>query len=131
MRYGTFARRVTTAGFVAALLGGCTAVNARHDFDRTPQAGTELVIRNQTFDQLAIYLVRGGTRIRIGSVPGFSTHTLRLSRTLAGQGSDLRLVARPLGSRYTIGSDEFGIIDGASLAWTVGTSAASTFLVQR
>ena len=63
-----------------------------------PQAATYVRVENQSWLDVDIYAVFGGSRRRLGLVNGNSAQTLRIPRDVIGIGRSLAFMADPVGS---------------------------------
>jgi hypothetical protein len=90
-----------------------------------------LVIRNNNWNPMTIYLVQGGARLRVGQVEGFSQEVFPAARLgmLTG-GTDTFLVARPLAGR-PFRSDNLVFTPGRMLVWTIENQPAHSYLSVR
>ena len=64
-----------------------------------PQAEVALNVDNQNFLDMNVYLVRGGQRIRLGTVPGLSSRTIMLRPEYVGYSADLQFEVHPIGGQ--------------------------------
>src|SRR5437879_11868665 len=64
-----------------------------------PQAEVAVSVDNQNFADMNVFLIRGGQRIRLGTVPGISTRILMVRPELIGYGTDVRFELHPIGGR--------------------------------
>src|SRR5256886_10117448 len=76
--------------------GGCQrgAVPAMN-----PQAEVAVSVDNQNFLDMNVFLIRGGQRIRLGTVPGLSSRILMVRPDLIGYGTELQFELHPIGGR--------------------------------
>ena len=74
-----------------------------------------LTVRNDHWLDITIYAIRGGSRYRLGMVPGLKTETLHLKNSvLAGSGT-LRFLLEPIGSTRTHLTESIPIGANASI----------------
>ena len=64
-----------------------------------PQAEVAVNVDNQNFADMNVFLIRGGQRIRLGTVPGISTRILMVRPELIGYGTEVRFELHPIGGR--------------------------------
>src|SRR2546421_5481018 len=64
-----------------------------------PQAEVAVNVDNQNFLDMNVFLIRGGQRIRLGTVPGLSSRILMVRPELVGYGTELRFELHPIGGR--------------------------------
>ncbi len=66
-----------------------------------PRAESALRVENQNFLDVTVYALRGGQRVRLGVVPGLSSQVFFLPPNLVSLGTELQLLADPIGSNAT------------------------------
>ena len=118
---------VALVGGMAAL-AGCASSGAVKDRDASRPQPSGLIVRNNNWNSMTVYLVQGGTRVRVGEVAGLSQAVFPVSRLsmLAG-GSDLFLVGRPLaGTAFR--SERLTFPPTGMLVWTIENQPAHSFL---
>ena len=64
-----------------------------------PQAEVAVNVDNQNFADMNVFLIRGGQRIRLGTVPGLSTRILMVRPELIGYGTEVQFEVHPIGGR--------------------------------
>src|SRR6266498_5417300 len=64
-----------------------------------PQAEVAVSVENQNFADMNVFLIRGGQRIRLGTVPGLSTRILMVRPELIGYGTEVQFELHPIGGR--------------------------------
>ena len=79
---------------------------------RGPDTGASVEVENQGFQDVNVYVVRSGQRMRLGTVTGNSTRTFAVPRTLVGTGAMVRFLADFIGSDRTPISEEMVIWPG-------------------
>ena len=90
-------------GLLAAALvavasaGACAPAAQARGSEGIGQDQTALIVENNNWQDMALYLLRSGTKVRIGSVPSFSKARIPLSGALIGAG-EIQLLADPIGS---------------------------------
>ena len=87
--------------------------------DQPKDASTRalLTVENDQFEEMRVYAVRDGARIRVGIVEAHTTKTLRLPvHAFAGDGT-LRLLAESWPSRQQRTSDPILVEDGGQVSW--------------
>lgn len=93
---------------------------------RTPQTVT---VRNDNWLDVAVYLVHGSTRFRIGTVGGTSKETFRL-KAGAGGGNPWQIMADPIGSNHRYLTEPVVLAPGQRLEVTVGSRISmSTYAI--
>ena len=99
----------------AVLVGGvlpaaCARKGARSAQGDTPP--TTVRVRNQGFLDVNVYAVRGGQRVRLGTVTGNSVQVLRIPEFLLSGATPLRFIADPIGNQRQPTSDEIMVTPG-------------------
>lgn len=84
----------------------------RPDVAVDPDAATVLVVENQAFPDMTIYVLEGARRVRLGMVTGNSTVRFTLPRYLVRTIVPLRFQADPIGSSRAPVSDEITVVPG-------------------
>jgi hypothetical protein len=67
----------------------------------TPQAATYVRVENQSWLDVDVFAVYGGTRRRLGTVTGNTTQRLVIPTSVVGIGRALAFMADPVGSSRT------------------------------
>ena len=78
-----------------------------------------LVVVNHNWLDVAVYLVRGTARERVGTATAASTSQFVLPLRRLGAGGDFRLLADPIGGRRTFTSESLHGQDGDIVTWTL------------
>jgi len=76
---------------------------------------TMLVVQNYNWTDMTLYVLRDGTRARIGSVTGLGQGRFRLSDALVGGAGDIRILADPLGAGERFVSHPLTILPGQEI----------------
>src|SRR5262245_6621055 len=88
---------VTVALAAAASVGACAPL-AQASGPAGMEAGkTELLVENNNWQDMALYVIRSGTRVRVGTVSSFARARIPLSDAVIGSG-EIQLLADPIGS---------------------------------
>lgn len=125
-RFARGARRLAARPALALALGlvlvltaliapGCASNGA--EGGRAPFA--ELHIDNDNPRIVTVYAVRNGTRMRLGTVNGVSSHTFPLRQSMIGSTGQLRVLVEPLGSNNRYFSDPIFVNEGDVIELTV------------
>ncbi|MBV9772470.1 MAG: hypothetical protein JO040_00880 [Gemmatimonadetes bacterium] len=93
------------------------ASRGRSDASRSDRA--TLRVENQSWNQMDIFAVRGGQRIRLGDVAPLSTRSITLPSNLVGLGTPVRFLADPVGSNRTSVSEELVADPGEVVTLTI------------
>lgn len=92
----------------------------------TPDAATTVRVQNDRFLNFAVYALRGGERLRLGTVGGNQTKVFVIPRTLLLPGSTpLRFEARQIGGRLRPVSEEFTLLSGEQLRLVLSAGPAA------
>ncbi len=89
---------------------GCARKGARKA--ASDVAPTSVRVRNQGFLDVNVYAVRGGQRVRLGTVTGNSAQVLRIPDYLLSGTTPLRFIADPIGSQRQPTSEEIMVSPG-------------------
>jgi hypothetical protein len=109
-------RRARAAAFALLTLGATLPATAcwrkGANTSQEDEHPTTLRVRNQGFLDVNVYAVRGGQRVRLGTVTGNSTQVLRIPGFLMNGITPLRFVADPIGNQRAPTSDEIVVSPG-------------------
>jgi hypothetical protein len=64
-----------------------------------PQAEVAVTVENQNFLDMDVFIIRGGQRIRLGTVSGVSSRILMVRPDLIGYGTEVQFEVHPIGGR--------------------------------
>lgn len=89
-----------------------------------PQSGAipqdaVLTVANDHWLDVNVYALRAGTRHRVGTVTGQQSDTIPLRTNIIAAGTDVRLIAEPIGMNQSYVSDPVYVNPGAWVALTV------------
>jgi len=84
-----------------------------------PQAEVAVTVDNQNFLDMNVFLVRGGQRIRLGTVPGLTQRILMVRPELIGYGTELRFELHPIGARSNPVSETISVRPGDVIHLTI------------
>ena len=112
-------RSALVAVATAAALGACAPATEQAQLG-APESHTTLLVENNNWSDMVIYLVRGATRARLGSVTGMGTAKFRITDAMAGGGyGEVRIIADPIGSQRTYTSPVINIVPGSQVELTL------------
>lgn len=122
--------------FPAAILmiaGGC-ATSGWTETSRgaapTAAEAVTLEVDNNHWSDVIVYVVRYGTRTRVGEVRSMSRRVIRLPRSVVAGGAHLQLQLRPLGSNQGFLLDPIMVQPGQRIALTVQNHLAiSSYMI--
>jgi hypothetical protein len=89
------AARYLLLSALLVLVAGCSTRNRE---GRTEQEHTPLVVYNQSFNDMRVYVVAGGPRVRLGMASANTTTRLRIPGHVVGLGRDVQFVVDPMAS---------------------------------
>ncbi len=95
--------------------------------DKADEVVTIRVV-NQNWHAMRIYAIVEGRSVRLGTVTGLTTETLKIRKSLIGFGTDLELVAFALGNRSAIYSGRINVFPGDQLEFRVENGIGTSFL---
>jgi hypothetical protein len=105
---------------LAAALAACGG--SRRYTPANAEERTTLVVENQSFYEMNVYLIRGAQRIRLGTARGNMKTTLPIPQSYLFGPTPLRFLADPIGSRRTPVSDEITVSPGDQVVLTIPPS---------
>ena len=121
-------RGLTTMAGVLALAALLFLSDACARQSRPPEDGAApaaasnevaLQVRNECGCTVTVYLLQGGQRSRIGTVPGLSTQTFSLPRQSFTPSGEVELLADAIGSRETARTERLSVRAGQYIVWTL------------
>ena len=113
---------VAVAGPVAA---GGTAPVAE---DSVRSDVVQIRVVNRNWLDMRIYAVVEGRRVRLGTVTGLTSETIKIRPSLVGPGTDLRLEAVPLGRRRASHAASIVIFPGQDLEYRIQNSIGLSYI---
>lgn len=128
-------KTVTAAGALALIVAGCASAGgaraAKDDPGFTGSERAEIVVQNSNWLDMNVYAVRGGSRMRLGTVNSMASERFRLPRHMVDGVGGLRLLADPIGSRDVYFSQPILIGPGQRVEWKLENNLAlSSFTVR-
>jgi hypothetical protein len=84
-----------------------------------PQAEVAVSVDNQNFLDMNVFLIRGGQRIRLGTVPGLTSRILMVRPELIGYGTELQFEVHPIGGRSNPISETITVRPGDVIHLTI------------
>jgi hypothetical protein len=76
-------------------------------------------VTNNNWSDMIIYVLKGGTRTRLGRVPSLSTVELKLPRTIVGIGSEFEIAADPVGPEQAFRTGSIHVEPGQWVEFTI------------
>ncbi len=101
---------------------------------RTPAISsreTPLIVDNQAWYDLRIYVLHGNRRIRVGNATGLSRTVLVIPRSMTGGAGELRLMADPIASLRVHTSEAIIAPETGSLHWRIQNGMRVSWLTIR
>lgn len=108
----------------ALVLTACASTNAAERMYSLRGRGAVVEVLNDEFDDLVIYLIRGGTPIPLGIVPGLSRRALRVFEGQLGNGGAVVLGAGQRGAAIQRTTSPFELAPGRIATWIVRAAGA-------
>ena len=109
-----FVKFLLLAAATTATVGACAPAAEQAGFG-SPERQTTLVVENNNWQDMVIYVLNGGQRARLGSVNSMSTARFRVSDGLSGGFGQLRLLADPIGSNRAYALPIINIVPGSEV----------------
>jgi hypothetical protein len=109
------------------LVGGCTSLDAVPGAARAHDPPTVLEVFNYQRQDVNIYAVRSGTRVRLGTAPSLQRSTFKLPEWAVGADGLIRLGAAPLGSQRTMVTEGILVRQGDRIEWALSSSLARSY----
>lgn len=103
----------------AAALGSACRGNTEEQEVAEPAAPTYLMVRNQAFLDMNIYVYRSSQRIRLGTVNGSSSARILLPANLLFGPTSLRFQADPIGGGRKPITEEISVSAGDEIQLTI------------
>jgi hypothetical protein len=89
--------RAAIVGLVVAALAVPACVRASGSGEARPLTEAILVVDNQRFQDMTMYVVKAGGRLRIGVARGNGKTQFSLRPDILGDGGELQFIADPIG----------------------------------
>jgi hypothetical protein len=99
----------------AATLGACTPAAEQAGFKGPVREKAKLVVQNQNWNDVAVYLVSGARRMRVGTVNSMSSGQFTIPDAYILGVSDITVQADPIGSTISYVSDPIQVFPGARI----------------
>ena len=101
--------RLMVAVAIAGVLG-CSRNRAQTEIN--PNAETKVIVDNQAFPDMNIYVLEGAQRVRLGTAGGHSQTTFVIPKYLVRSLTSIRFLADPIGSNRTPVSESIQVSPG-------------------
>jgi hypothetical protein len=123
-------RYLLATALLAVGLNACASGKGQAGVDSPSYNPARLVVQNNNWLDVAVYVVTGGTRTRLGTVRSNSTEQFRIPDALVMGTSALIVQADPIGSTMAYTSDAITVYPGARVELSVGSNLKfSTYAV--
>lgn len=86
-------------------VASCSGVQTAEDPSQPPPPKTTVEVENRKTTDLNLYVLKGSSRLRLGTVPGMSTRTFVIPTHLIGEADRVRFGVEVIG---TFGNDRIG-----------------------
>lgn len=124
------ARPAVAALAASTLLTACSSARYASPSHSAYDDTVQVEVTNHNWMDMNVYALRGGTRIRLGTVTTGTTQRFKLPSVLNVHVGDLRLMADPIGSGQQFHSDPILVEPGTRLRWSLENQLAlSSFMV--
>lgn len=100
---------------VAACAAAAACASAGANSQTTKEEAATVLVDNQGFVDMTIYVLRGGQRVRLGLATGLSRSRFTLPRGFVFAGTSLRFVADPIGGTRSPVSEEITVSEGEEI----------------
>lgn len=117
-------RRAWTAFAAITLLTGCASPHASPSELASGNRRVTIQIENHNWQDVAVWAVADGTRIRLGTVTTATTQRFSLPATIANRVNDFRLEGHRIGSNDSFLSEPFMVSPGTRLVWKLENQIA-------
>lgn len=111
-----------TVMLATLLMAGAGCHRNQVETEVDPSTPTILVVDNQAFNDMNIYVLEGGRRVRLGLAVGNSQTRFTLPKYMVRPLTQLRFMADPIGSNRTPVSDEIMISPGEEISLRIPPS---------
>ena len=118
-------KRSARTRLVSAVLAALTSLSACVHSSGTPGEvplrghGAVIEVRNDEFDDVIVYLIRGGTPIPLGVVPGLKRRAFAVSESQLAEGAGIALGIGRRGEPFQRATMQFDLAPGRSATWIV------------
>jgi hypothetical protein len=120
---------IALAASVAAS-SACRSARTNEDAGTLPapeadaNAAVPVIVENQSTNQVDVYAVRAGERVRVGDVPSLGTATLKVPRSAFDSDGTLRLLGRPVAGPGLISTGALTVQPGQTVKWRIAPDPA-------
>ncbi len=98
------------------VMGGCASGYGGGDpWEAVPSDQIQVRVLNHNWSDVNVYVVRLGTRLRLGTVASMREELFDLPRGFMASSSDVRLMIDPIGSRFTYTTEPILVSPGQTI----------------
>jgi hypothetical protein len=115
-------RALVAVAAMTLTAGACAPAAERVAHAGPTNSETKLMVENNNWLDVAVYLVRGSARTRIGSVTSMGRAEFRIPNAYVMGVSNVTVEANPIGASESYVSPPIEVFPGARVALTVGNS---------
>ncbi|MGQ0814075.1 MAG: hypothetical protein ACT4O1_06370 [Gemmatimonadota bacterium] len=124
-------RELLVVAATAFALGACAPAAKQAKTNLPDRAATTLLVTNDNWQTMHIYLVRATMRTRLGSVPSQGRTEFKVPGDMLVGTNDIIIAADPVGSGESYVSPRIQVFPGSQIAFTVGSQVRySNFAVR-
>ena len=109
-----FLRNAVATAVAAVALGACAPATEQGMLG-SPEIQTTLVVKNNNWQEVVIYMMRGAMRTRLGSVNSMGSARFKITDTMVNGTGDVRIMADPIGSPGSYTSPAINVVPGAQV----------------
>ena len=109
-------RRSLVVATAALIMGACAPAAQQAANNRPGLKRATVVVQNENWLEVAVYILRGSQRVRLGSVPSMGKAEFAIPSQYVLGTSDITLQADPIGALETYISPPIQVYEGARLA---------------
>lgn len=110
-------RRFVLATMTAVGVSACGG--SQPDPGVNPDTPAILRVENQSMETMTIFVLRSGTKMRLGTVNPGATETFKMAKSLYLGAPRIRIVADPLGRTRNSVSEEFDVRPGEEIVMRI------------
>jgi len=128
----TLRNRISVVMLITVMVIACATTPPSSRVDGAgPASRAILQVTNKSVDDLQLFLMRSGTAIRIGTMPGLSTRVFMIPLSQLGDGGELQLRAGMRTSPHSHRSGIFAATVGQRIAWVIDSRVPSDVVTVR
>jgi len=116
---------------MALLLASCASSRGVQVGSSAVDRALALQVQNDNTSDVDVYAMSGGQVTRLGTVTGLSSDTLRVPAHVVARGTDLRLLADPIGGFGAYLSDPVLVSSGDVIVFRIGSVLAQSSVITR